>query len=939
MFDIGISVKEVESEAYHRAASELSSLLFRYKNNTIEEAMELALKGVATKYLTGVADQSSLFDKLLKDYFHATLEILSILFRFSRKIKNLSDAHFGDFIVNLWTDYSPIVPIAHLLNMMAGQRQQTQFQESIRFLTGNVCDPRFREYLFSKNYPHLKYYYDSYYRFKGLEAENLDIKTEPIIGSLKHGMESIHPEITEFLASVYNFIMAEITIQDVLDDLFLFIFVKLRYWVARPDAVSILSGVFGTTEAVRLELKYSGLTTESDTIEQAIDRLKQLFKMLSDTELFPKQKEEKKEKAASVQSAIEEIANLRKTKINLDSNLQKKRFIQGFSLTERDIFFQGLTGHSFRDYVATNLNNLETEIDVQALDTMGLERLYKRLFKEDPEITMYNAIQEKVTSEQGAPAGSGHESAIKFEKIVKILVQGRSSNQINQAFRNPIRLRAIFNGLSDDELTDISQILFKTTYSSKQEALQEFLAVIAEKDKFTSDGTDLATLDQKKEAIQQLREFGTALIRYALSPAFFCFDLAIDMIYWTKENVNDIFISLDSSDAFQQNLGKIVIHSLTKEARSVFPRMRRNSHLTVAFLSSMITKEKIFSDILIDVSKGSLLIETYSGLSSRPLPLQCRSWSIANEVWFRHLAREIRERKKTQAQKIVQKLSPEEKARRAYQIAEIALAKYTYSIRSRQGISLLTITHEDAFVEFLKFLRQHGAKELLDTEFSIADETLNMGSISLREAVIQIIHEDFYLKFKTILRRIESLTPVSEDEIQDISATSLNLFNESLIIKLKDIVFLERDYLEKIQKFCSRNQVLFVHLKTHAERRSTLEKIIKTMGSEFIKLIEEGEKINQYIYVKDIISSVFEPEVTIWIRKLIEKFNDENIENFGRVLWSKGIKRNSFTVLLNHLLVEYARGLAEIGTEHWRRYGDRCRYILRRIDKTCQIVK
>ena len=54
------ATKEVELEILHRAASEVSSSLFRHRRRTFENAIDLALKDIATKYLTGIKDLDSI---------------------------------------------------------------------------------------------------------------------------------------------------------------------------------------------------------------------------------------------------------------------------------------------------------------------------------------------------------------------------------------------------------------------------------------------------------------------------------------------------------------------------------------------------------------------------------------------------------------------------------------------------------------------------------------------------------------------------------------------------------------------------------------------------------------------------------------------------------------------------------------------------------------
>ena len=70
------------------AASEVSSSLFRHRRRTFENAIDLALKDIATKYLTGIKDLDSIFQTLeVNSYFHSTMELLSQIFRMGRSLQ------------------------------------------------------------------------------------------------------------------------------------------------------------------------------------------------------------------------------------------------------------------------------------------------------------------------------------------------------------------------------------------------------------------------------------------------------------------------------------------------------------------------------------------------------------------------------------------------------------------------------------------------------------------------------------------------------------------------------------------------------------------------------------------------------------------------------------------------------------------------------------
>ena len=148
------ATKEVELEILHRAASEVSTSLFRHRKKSFEEAIDLALNDIATKYLTGIKDLDTIFKTLeINTFFKSTFEILSQLFRMCRRLQTQDVDDFGVFLKNLWSDYESKVPIAHLLSSLVGRSLSKP--TNIRYLTGNVYDPKYRTYIFAKNFLHL----------------------------------------------------------------------------------------------------------------------------------------------------------------------------------------------------------------------------------------------------------------------------------------------------------------------------------------------------------------------------------------------------------------------------------------------------------------------------------------------------------------------------------------------------------------------------------------------------------------------------------------------------------------------------------------------------------------------------------------------------------------------------------------------------------------
>ncbi len=932
------ATKEVELEILHRGASEVSTSLFRHRRKTFEEAIDLALNDIATKYLTGIKDLDSIFKTLeINTFFKSTFEILNQLFRMCRRLQTRDVEDFGIFLKDLWSEYAQKVPFAHLLSSLVGQTLSKS--PNIRYLTGNVYNPQYRSYIFAKNYPNLKFYFDSYVKFSALSDPNIDEAVlNHFIAEFKDGLSKISPELIEFYASIFAGLVDVGTIQEVLDHLVLLVYIKLKSWTLKDnDAVfTIFKGVFGSEETVRLELKYSGISKETDSVDSAINKLKKFLDF--DLDLLPPVEKINSDENFNLKDAIEKIAEMRNKKIVLDTSLQKKTFVSGLTVDERDTFFKGLTGLNFNDYLQQMANRRKIEVNVSTLDTLAMEELFLRLFKIDAITMMIHALTEnQPATDAGAGTVAGREILSKYESVRDFLIKSRGE-RITDTFENNLKFKALINGLNDNEFSSISNILFGTPGAKKDEVYDEYLKILRQKDQVKG-ASQVSELDETAEATKKVKEFCNALIKYSLSPALTCFDLTIDIINWIRENVNDIFISLDSDDSFQQNLGKVVIYSLVNEVSKVFPKMK-SSHYTVAFLSAMITKEKLYTELLKEVSTESKVLYSYTQLK-RPFPEDAQPWTIANEIWMRHLQRSVKEIVTEKV--IVQKLTPEEKARRAYQMAEKAAIKYTLSLRTKDGISCLTINQEESFIELLKFLREQGMQELLQTEFQLG-ESLDMGTIKLRDALLQIMNEKYREELEKIIVRMEHGTRFDDDTVLNFSGSIIDLLNYSIIRETEYVI--DNNYLDKIRSFSMNYQTLFAsnNFSSRDQRKKSLQIIIHEMGIDLNNLIEDGKLNNRLNFFNETFNSILEIPVLDYITKLnaIPEGTSEYIsqmENFARYLYGKGVKKNAFTVLLNHLMAEEMKGTAEIGTEYWKRYADRCRYILRRLEKTIQVLK
>ena len=308
---------------------------------------------------------------------------------------------------------------------------------------------------------------------------------------------------------------------------------------------------------------------------------------------------------------------------------------------------------------------------------------------------------------------------------------------------------------------------------------------------------------------------------------------------------------------------------------------------------------------------------------------------------MRHLQREVKD--VVVEKVIVQKVTPEEKARLAYQMAEKAAIKYTLSLRTKDGISCLTINQEESFIELLKYFRSNGMQELLQQEFQLGD-SFDMGTVKLRDALLQIMNEKYREELEKIIVRMEHGARFDDDTIYNFSGSIIDLLNYSIIRETDYVI--DGNYLDKIRSFSTKYQTLFANnnFASKDQRKKSLQTIIHEMGPNLSDLIEDGKLSNRLNFFNETFNSILEIPVLDYIIRLNnipEGTADytSQMENFARYLYGKGIKKNSFTVLLNHLMTEEIKGAAEIGTEYWKRYADRCRYILRRLEKTIQVLK
>ena len=128
---------------------------------------------------------------------------------------------------DLWSEYGSKVPFAHLLSSLVGHSLSKS--PSIRYLTGNVYDPKYRSYIFAKNYPNLKFYFDSFDEFSLLGKPDIDEGVlNHFIDEFKEGLSKITPELIEFYASIFAGLVDVGTIQEVLDHLVLLVYIKLK---------------------------------------------------------------------------------------------------------------------------------------------------------------------------------------------------------------------------------------------------------------------------------------------------------------------------------------------------------------------------------------------------------------------------------------------------------------------------------------------------------------------------------------------------------------------------------------------------------------------------------------------------------------------------------------------------------------------------------------
>ncbi|MHA1168756.1 MAG: hypothetical protein ACTSRU_13090 [Candidatus Hodarchaeales archaeon] len=235
--------------------------------------------------------------------------------------------------------------------------------------------------------------------------------------------------------------------------------------------------------------------------------------------------------------------------------------------------------------------------------------------------------------------------------------------------------------------------------------------------------------------------------------------------------------------------------------------------------------------------------------------------------------------------------------------------------------------------------------EILDVPISFSkDESKDKaGSVLLIDAIEQIIKDNpkdnFRERLRKILRRVESRR--SYGQLEDLSAQIIDLFNES--ISREERLTVSRESLEKIRLFCRENTSMFSRKKfeDRATRQKILDYILDKMAEEFIKIRAELGPTHRG-QLKGLLNNIFENAILPELKQYSDALPFQRAkveEKMARALWGRGVKTNAFTIILNHLLQERTRGAAEIGMETWLRYSDKCRYILRRIDRTCHIIR
>ncbi|MFW9994604.1 MAG: hypothetical protein ACFFD4_21345 [Candidatus Odinarchaeota archaeon] len=928
----GIGVREVENEAMHRTSSEITAFIRRYPDRTYKESTWLAFKDIERKYLTGSEEQAGvLFENLKVDsYLYRTLELLKETYTLAhRNIEGEVDK--SNTIKSLrehWFDAKESIPVAHLLAGLLGV--SLEVSEKIPYLTGSIIDPGYRQYILIKDYPIVEMYLRITEMLEKDIQKPFQILYESLMG-LDIDILSFYEEIFSLLLN--NFNLESKIVTDKLSDLTLH---KLKEWKqskSYDDFKTTLITLFGSEETLRIELKYTGIISEEEAVNIGLDRLREKVDLPYEK---IEQTKELRIHQSGLESAIEEIIKSRRDAPDLTSPLQRKRFVQSLKDQEKDLVFKTIIGMTMKERVKGAFLDRGVQMDVDSMTTMTLEDHYETLFGQHPSRTLINAIEELYKA--GKKVVGKVDSITKLKQIEEYLSTERSGKIKKIELNEPLKVKAIIRGLGDRELNEISRIIFGSIGGTHDDTLKAIISMVEDRDTYKSVGViEVEDDSELKHSKGQVDSVIRAIIRYSITPAFWPLDMVVNFYNWLKDNVNDIYLASESPDDYRRYLGKRAVYKLVLEAEKIFPSMDRL--LMVGLLNSLFSKESI-SEIPKDLQIRSYLFRKYFE-TDIPFKKDANSWTLTNEVWQRHLERQRRE--KVKETKEVKRETPEERAMNAYKQAENALLSYTYSTSSKMAeITPLGIQEEEKFFNFLKYLSRF--PEILDVPFSFAkEESEKEESLPLIDAIAQIIKEKdekdiFRDRLRKLLRRVEARRSFAE--LEELSTQIIDLFNESLA--KEERLNIDRANLEKVRLFCRQHNAMFTRkrLEDKYSRQRVLDYILDKMTPDFLQLRMDLGPSQRAL--RKLLNSIFEDAILTELKNYTDALPFQRTkveEKMARALWGRGVKTNAFTIILNHLLQERTRGAAEIGIETWTRYSDKCRHILRRIDKTCHLIK
>jgi len=935
----GIGVKEVENEAMHRTSSEITALVYRYPDRSYKESTWLAFKETERKYLTGSEEQAAvLFENLdVNTYLSRTLDLLKETYSLALKTK-LGERDRDstiDLFRSSWLDAKKSIPVAHLLAGLLSVIPKTS--EKIPYLTGSVIDPNYRHYIMIKDYPLV----EMYLRINDM----LDQDKKLPFQTLSDSLTQLDTDIMAFYCDIFstlleNFNSPSLSVNTQLSDITLS---KLKLWNQNKsfeEFKSTLISLFGSEETLRIELKYTGEITEEESVDTGLKRLIEKIDLP-----FEKieQAKDLRVHQSGLESAIEEIIKSRRTTPDLTSSLQRKRFVQSLNDNEKDIVFKSILGMTMRERVSNEFKNRGVTMDISSMSAMALEDHYEKLFGQHPSRTLINPIEDMYKS--GKKVVGKVDGITKLTEIEVYLSNERAGKiKSIKLTDDPLKVKAIIRGLGDRELNEISKIIFGTIGGTRDDTHKAILSMVEDRDTYKSVGVtkvDVESDTDLKKSKVQVDKLLKKIIRYSITPAFWPLDMVLNYYNWLKDNVNDIYLASESPDDYRRYLGKRAVYKLVKETEKIFPAMDRL--LMVGLFNSLFSKAHI-SDIEKDLKIRSFFFQKYFE-SDIPLKGDVTSWTLTNEIWQRHIGRERRER--ASAKKDVRKETPEERAMNAYKQVESALLTYTYSVSSKMAeITPLGIQEEEKIFNFLKYLSRF--PEILDVPISFAltldGHVEEDTSKPLIEMIGQIIkekkEEDNYSdRLKKLLRKIE--TRRAFVDLEDQASQIIDVFNESLA--REERLTLDRANLERLRLFCREHNAIFSRkrIEDGFGRARLLDYILDKMSPAFFQMRADLGP-SQRSQLKGLLNNIFEDAILTELKDYNEALPFQRqrlVEKLARSLWGRGVKTNSFTILLNHLLQERTRGAAEIGTETWLRYSDKCRYILRRIDKTCHLIR